>query len=274
MNGMNRIWFSSILTVLSLVDQSFGNLPFQNVDFKRELTAVKGIRPPVQLNNNFFGSVPVLKKPLIGAVLSATVPGVGEFYSRSWLKGALFLSAEIALWVGYRHFWGEYKEWDRTFTQFADEHWSEPKYWVFMAGPAQANISDVNTENYAQYLDRLRAYEREKYSHGLHVEKDQQYYEMIGKYDQFHAGWDDFSDGQPNLTPHRDEYDEMRYKSNKAYKNASACAMVVLANHLLSSFDAAWTIKTDNRKIMSSVRTGWKPSDGGGMAVCTLTINW
>jgi len=260
-------------SVLSWV-QGFCSPHFQNGDFRKALLAGKDNSLLVSMPTAISGSAPALKKPVIGAVLSAAVPGAGEFYAGSWLKGTLFLGAEIALWVGYKHFSDDGKEWDQRFTAYADAHWSEPKYWVFMAGPGQANVANVSEINYTQYLEQLRAYEREHYSHSLHLEKDQQYYEMIGKYDQFHAGWDDFAEGQPTLTPHRDEYDEMRYKSNTAFKNASACAMAVLTNHVLSSFDAVWTVSKSNRRLSANLRTGWMPLDGRGTPVLTFAVRW
>jgi hypothetical protein len=220
--------------------------------------------------------VPDQKKPMLGALFSAAVPGAGECYAGSWLKGSLFFAAEVALWVGYSHYSNKGQTWDDTFTDFANEHWSEPGYWVYMAGPGQANIPGVDMNNYMQYLEKLRDYEKERFSHSLHVEKDQQYYEMIGKYDQFHAGWDDFDGNKPDLTltPHRDEYDEMRYKSNMAFKNASACVMGVLLNHVLSAFDAGWTIKSANKKLHASFRTGWNPDAYGGMPVFSFETAW
>jgi hypothetical protein len=254
--------------------QSMPRSPAEESDFRKNLL------PPESTESVAAGAavpdvtVHGLKKPAIGAALSAVIPGAGECYADSWLKGTLFFAAEIALWIGYGHFSDEGRTWDDTFTRFADEHWSEPKYWVYMAGPGQANIAGVDVNNYQQYLDQLRIFEKENYTHGLHLVKDQQYYEMIGKYNQFHAGWDDFEEGKPILTPNRDEYDGMRYKSNKAFKNASACAMGVLLNHVLSSLDAGWTIRSGNRKIQTGLRTEWKPDPYGGMPVVSFEIAW
>ena len=61
------------------------------------------------------------------------------------------------------------------------------------------------------------------------------------------------------MTSNRNEYEEMRDKSNAEFKKASYCGMVVLANHLISALDAAWTIRGINRQVESKVRIGLKP---------------
>jgi hypothetical protein len=255
----------------------FGQTPFRSSadasknasDFKKSL--LPDSEAPLPKNGTL---PPLLKKPMLAGVLSAAVPGAGELYAGSWLRGSLFFAVEIALWAGYAHFHSLGQDWDGTFIGYADTHWSEPRYWISLAGPGQANIPGVDMNNYTQFLESLRNYEKEHFSHGLHLEKDQQYYEMIGKYDQFHAGWDDFVEGQPALTPHRDEYRNMRYKSNTAFKNASACAMGVLLNHVLSAFDAGWKVNSENKKIRTSFRSSWKQDDRGGMMMVSLDMAW
>ncbi len=217
---------------------------------------------------------PGMKKPVVGALLSGLIPGSGQVYAGSWLKAAGFLSAEVALWVGYAQYSKKGREWDDVFHVYADAHWSEPEYWVFIAGPGLANIADVNEGTYTQYLDALREYERAHFSHGLHVEKDQQYYEMIGKYDQFRAGWDDYTEGQPALTPNRDHYENLRHKSNVQFKRASACAMIAIANHALSAFDAGLTIRNKNRRYHATVRTEPRFVCGDVVPLAVFRLEW
>lgn len=217
-------------------------------------------------------SIPAMKKPAIGGLFSAVVPGTGEMYAGSWWKGALFLGAEVALWVGYAHYADKGQEWDDVFHVYADQHWSEPKYWVFIA--QKANVQGVDENNYQNYLEALRTYEHANYSHGLHVDKDQQYYEMIGKYDQFVQGWDDFIEGQTVLTPNRNHYLDMRNSSNQQFKKASTCAMITVANHVLSAFDAALTINKENRKLEAKFRTGLRTIGENPVPFFAFQMNW
>jgi hypothetical protein len=51
----------------------------------------------------------------------------------------------------------------------------------------------------------------------------------------------------------------MRHNSNREFKKASACAMVVMANHVISALDAAWTISRHNRQIEAAIQFEMKP---------------
>jgi len=232
------------------------SLQRRRINFRQQLYHEKNIGNSFSNQSIIESSVPDLKKPALGILFSTVIPGTGEIYAGSWIKGAFFLGVEIAFWAGYKHYADQGQDWDNVFHIFADQHWSEPKYWVFIA--QRADIPGVTNDTYAAYLTSLRSYEREHYSHTLHEDKDQQYYEMIGKYDQFRAGWDDF-EGNSVVTPNRNRYLDMRNESNKKFKHSSACIMGMLANHVLSAFDAAWTVKSVNKKIKSQFRVGLRP---------------
>ena len=192
------------------------------------------------------------KNTLVGSLLSAVVPGAGEFYAGSWIKGAVFLGAEIALWIGYKSFSDKGQEWEDTFHAFADAHWSESAY--------------------RQWLDTHPEFKDT--THTLPSTKTQQYYEMIGKYDQFKGGWDDYEEGGTELTPNRLYYEDLRHKSNVQFKRASYCAMVVLGNHLLSAFDAAWTIRGINRRIETRMRMSLQRRGESYAPSLALHVNW
>jgi hypothetical protein len=241
-------------------------------DFRNQLVSTKTAAASESMTTPVLETGHKIRKPALGALFSAVIPGTGEAYAGSWLKGAIFLGAEIALWTGYRHFSDKGDEIDGVFHAYADQHWSEPRYWVMIA--QQAKIQGVTESNYAGYMEPLREFERSAYSHSLHLNKDQQYYEMIGKYDQFSAGWDDDHGDGATVTPNRNTYLEMRNDSNMNFKRASACAMGVLANHVLSAFDAGWTVKVGNRRIESKLQSRLEPSEGMGMAVFSWEINW
>ncbi|MBN1782773.1 hypothetical protein JW948_16675 [bacterium] len=222
------------------------------------------------------------KKPGLGLIMSAAVPGSGEFYAGSWIKGLVFAGIETAMWIGYSHYRAEGDRKDDAFRAFADAHWSETRYWVHMAGEASQvfgyeNLSAVNESNYEQYLEGeygLRAYEQAHFSHGLHVIKDQQYYEMIGKYHQFRAGWEDAETSNEVVTPLRGIYEDMEYETDSEYKKAGTCAMVILANHVVSAMDAVWSVKQANRRIQVRPGMGVIPSRGRLEPAFAVNIEW
>jgi hypothetical protein len=86
----------------------------------------------------------------------------------------------------------------------------------------------------------------------------QQYYELLGKYDQFVAGWDDltFADTGNPVTAYTEidsvekvhselrlDYETRRDDSNKHLKRASNIAGLILVNHVISAIDAARTAR-------------------------------
>jgi hypothetical protein len=236
-------------TVMLLILSSavFGQCPVGTENWDRAVELRTNFCMNQQEDSNVSGSavsVTGRKKPLAGVLLSAAVPGAGEIYSGSWIKGAIFLGIETGLWIGYIKFQGEGKDWEDIFHDYADTHWSEEKW----GG--------------------------EEGTHTLPSTKTQQYYEMIGKYNQFMEGWDDWVQGGPNLTPHRNYYETLRDNSNQELIKASYCAMVVLANHVISAFDASWTVKRYNRKIESKARMGLQKVRDEYVPVLSMDLNW
>ena len=195
---------------------------------------------------------PERRIPAVGILLSTAVPGAGEFYANSWLKGAVFLGAEVVLWVGYWKFSDNGEKWEDIFHDFADTHWSEEEWRDWM-------------NQHPEFSDT---------THTLPSTKTQQYYEMIGKYDQFKAGWDDYTEGGQALTSRREHYEELRHKSNVQFKRAGYCTMLALANRVLSVFDTAWTIRRINRKVEGRMRMGMNKGGRESAVFLTLRINW
>mgnify|MGYP000285864697 CR=1 FL=1 len=192
------------------------------------------------------------KKTGIGILLSAVIPGAGELYAGSIAKGVIFLGTEIALWVGYWKFSDQGQKWQDIFQDFADTHWNEKEWRNWMQ--AHPEFGDT--------------------THTLPSGKTQQYYEMIGKYDEFKAGWDDYKDGEPALTPHRDYYENLRNRSNIEFKRASYCVMISLGNRVLSAFDTAITIRGLNHRVKTAMRMGMKRGINGQVPILALRVKW
>jgi len=211
-----------------------------------------------QLNNS-------AKSPLLASVLSFAVPGAGQFYAGNYLKSAAFIAVEAAaITVGLMY---DKKGDDQTrfFEEFADKNWDVKQYarWTIAniekinanVNPANYNIFDVNGNVNWNELNRMETAIGGYYSHRLAPYKDQQYYEMIGKYPQFNPGWNDFGDestpfsyGDP-LTEKFHYYAKERGKANDYYNIASKAVLVIVINHLLSAVDAAWTTSRYNKNL-------------------------
>ena len=94
----------------------------------------------------------------------------------------------------------------------------------------------------------------------------QQYYELLGKYDQFVAGWSDLKDPNGNFinsvsqidsvenfaSELRLDYEVRRDDSNKLLKRASNVAGVIMLNHIFSAIDAARIGRTQSGSEQAS----------------------
>lgn len=212
------------------------------------------------------------KSGLLAGVLSAAVPGAGEIYTGNYLKAALFIAVEAA--AIYFAVDNNQKGDDQTdvYQAFALGNWDPAKY-------ARNSIENFNLD-YDDYeglfLDAARTqinYDRwdlmhkmegdvasmdngKYYSHELAPFMDQQYFEMIGKYQQFNNGWNDFifdpSTGfgyKTELTKNFKDYSKMRGEANDYYNKSSTFVTVIVINHVLSAVDAALSAKWYNEKL-------------------------
>jgi len=173
-------------------------------------------------------------------LFSLIVPGSGEFYAGSKIKAALFFGLDVTLWALYFNYHSKGKDKENEYKTFADQHWSEDGYTQWL-------IDSLGiTSDTARYWDPEKQ-EWTYLSHHLPDKKTQQYYEMIGKYEQFRWGWDDYQD-ESKFSQNRDFYLDMRRISNDWLNKAKYSAMFSLANHILSAFDAAIAVKKYNKK--------------------------
>ena len=173
-------------------------------------------------------------------VFSLIIPGSGEFYANSKIKAALFFGLDVTLWGLYFNYHSKGKDKEKEYIVYADSHWDKYKYTTWLE------------INYGISSDTSRYYDTQnnewKYlSHHLPDGKTQQYYEMIGKYEQFGGGWDDFDEGA-DYSGHRASYVDMRHVSNDWLGKAKNMASISIANHILSAFDAAISVRKYNKR--------------------------
>lgn len=146
-------------------------------------------------------------------MLSAIMPGAGEYYAGKKLRAALFFAIEVAAWTGVIYYYSKGMDKDREFKAFADAHFYEEVYRSYEFKIAK----DVRYGDSSAYKGDRAAWDNEPWNVKIHYlppppegtggfthelpsaqEREsnksmkQQYYEMIGKYiHQFGFGWDD-----------------------------------------------------------------------------------
>ncbi|MDZ7362352.1 MAG: hypothetical protein ONB46_16770 [candidate division KSB1 bacterium] len=248
----------SIAAIFLLMSLPLTSLLAQSSNFSRAALSQnqKASTSPLALSNYpSFYFVDSLNTPAakqqrsVGKALlfSAVIPGSGQLYNKSFLKGLAFVGIEIGAWAINAIYTQRGNEQEREFERYADAHWSEEEYWDFIFAMCQRDPQSAAYNCRRDDLKSLRRWERDHFSHFLPEEKNQTYYENIGKYDQFNFGWDDTNTELGRDSAHRELYTRMRKKANDQFRIATYGASAVLVNHVLSMLEAAYSANRFNR---------------------------
>jgi|WetSurMetagenome_2_1015567.scaffolds.fasta_scaffold19339_4 hypothetical protein len=208
------------------------------------------------------------KSPLLAGLLSAVIPGAGEFYAESYWKAGIFAAIEataITVAVIYNNKGDVATD---EFKAFANENWSARRYaeWLNTYRVELGITNDpidldrVDNKDYSQ----LNANESQvnvggkAFSHHLPPYGDQQYYELIGKYHQFNHGWSDSDENSiewlNNISPNFISYADMHIKPDNIYRVANTAIICLYVNHFLSAIDAVWTAAQFNKDLAVKLR--------------------
>ena len=238
------------------------------------------------------------RSPWIAGLLSLAIPGSGEVYSGSCLKGAIFFATDVAFWTTAYLYDKKGDNQTDVFQDYANAHWNAVRYanWTLdnintinpgvpqnledqyrhdIYGPSVSANPDPNS--YGPPFDvidwvALNNMERDVanngYTHTLPYYNQQQYYELIGKYDQFSRGWDDadLTDISMPITRNSKrmtEYSEMRAQANNYYDVASTFVSVAVVNHVLSALDAFWSATRANKSFHAELKMRMQPTSIG-----------
>ena len=175
------------------------------------------------------------KSPGLAFAMSLLVPGMGELYAGEPKRAAVFLGIEALTWFNYTRWRSKGNDLKADFRAFADRNWDESRYRAWQAYNRARGSPYIETET----LPCKRALD------GCHRVDTQQYYEMIGKYDQFVFGWRDVGDvsfetGNGDVdSSQRIDYEDRRNESNKLLKRASVIVGLAVVNRIASSIHAA-----------------------------------
>ncbi len=270
--------------------------------------------PPLAPDDGPGGGVDE-KSPVLAGVLSLAFPGAGELYSKSYVKAAIFAAVEVTSWaVAYAY---NKKGDDETaaFEAYANQHWSASKYVNWTLNNLGVLVPPPNTPNQQDWGDRIygagnydpadppvssppyrdmswpeinamedvvRSQPDNGFTHLLPAYGDQQYYELIGKYDQFSRGWDDAPDDflSPSDLPLRSnskrfyEYARMRAHANEQYDVAGTFVSVAVINHLVSAIDAIWSASRFNANLHADIKMRVQPTMYGVAPVTEARIRY
>lgn len=204
----------------------------------------------------------------LGVLLSALIPGAGEFYGGNYLKAGIFFGVEILAWATFAYFESKGNKKEEEYQAYADQYWDVRTYarWLKNEGFSESGGINPDEPNRDVLREQIMVCERANFSHTMPEYNSQQYYELIGKYQNFQAGWTNLEHvptkaaGPYNYQTYRDpvftSYAADRQKANDFFDYAKIGPITAIVNHILSAADAAWVISTYNSKI--KVETGFR----------------
>ncbi len=211
------------------------------------------------------------KSPAKAFLLSLAVPGAGEFYNEQKFKAGIFFAVDALLWTGYFIYHKKGSDKENEYKAYANEHYS----W----------------QDFIVWWNTLPEDKQNLYSHRMPYDSENnvpifnhEYYENIGKYDQFQVGWPgginhpydpEAENPETWMPPERATYLELRQQSNDYFSNATTAVMVSIANHIVSAFDAAIGAKRYNKGVKQySLDLKTKNIDGKTTPFLTLTAKF
>lgn len=172
---------------------------------------------------------------------SMILPGAGQYYAGSRIKPIYYLAAEALIWTGYFVYDNKGDNKKRDYQNFALDttHYKWEDFMVWWLG-----LTEAQQDSFSHRLPWDDVNNTPIYDH--------EYFENIGKYDQFQLGWRDIDEypppyGEAVVSPFRQTYLDMRRQANDFYQNANTMIMLALANRIVSAFEAALTAKKYNK---------------------------
>ena len=205
-----------------------------------------------------------VKSPRRAFLYSVLVPGLGEWYAGARTRGLVFFGIEavaVGVWSSWK---SKGNDAEKDFRAVADEQWDPTIYIAWRGSTTSRNSSITHALPCSSYVDVYL--ETGKFK-GCDDADIQQYYELIGKYNQFVSGWADLvrvSDPNPAgyadvdsvenfLSQTRLSYEIQRDDSNRYLKRASTLTGLILINHVFSAIDAARLARARSEGIDEAV---------------------
>lgn len=200
---------------------------------------------------------------------SLILPGAGEYYTGSKFKAAIFLGIEAVSWYGYITNYTTGQDREDEFKAYADQYWNPAAYraWLVDARGVPSDTVPFRDDNG----------EPTTFTHHLPDFKTQQYYEMIGKYDQFQYGWTGTNYNIADSTSeYRTDYLNIRNDANNKFDAARNFAIVAIANRIVSAFDAALSAHRLNKRTdkFSEIRIKARLADYHGKRIPKVTFTY
>ncbi len=290
----NAQWRSELVQTSQITNTLTGNL---DIDLSASPASRTGL-----LGDSLQSAEPVRYSPITAGLLSAVVPGAGQFYTKNYLQSMAFFGVEAAMWIVCAIYNTKGNRETNDFQTYADQNWSVVRYvdWIQAVLPQFSTAGIIISNNTSlppwERVDwaKLNTLEDEigasvttgttgfGFTHSLPERPDQQYYELIGKYPQYVGGWDDAWNGntplytdninfvgtyQMDVSPHFLFYRNMRGQANSYYAVATTASRVLLVNHLFGALEAVWNAAHENHKMQLHAEIQPRTLPGGDVEI-------
>jgi hypothetical protein len=200
------------------------------------------------------GSLRSGRGKVLPLAMSLAVPGLGEAYL-GHIRGYPMMAIDVASWLLLVHYNEQGHKKRDAYYAYAQEHWSEtrmePAYDI--TNPADA----AGLFYYPGFTITVSPQGYKQIPLWVDVTADRrEYFENLGKWDQFVFGWDDFTDPRtfittvaqgdaqyltdPRVSAHRETYRAMRTDSNKQFTNRDRLLYFNIATRIFSFFQVAY----------------------------------
>jgi len=246
---------------------------------------------------------------------SLILPGVGQWYNKSpaWKIG-LFAGIEAAS-IFSRLQWRKKAEDIRLkYEIFADDNWDLETWVSNTLNTPLGNYADVHingthklilvlsgslAEQYGNYVssDSLENNAHWVYTGEVNVLRDRDFYENIGKYDQFIGGWTDCYGAANNQlwfevekdvgdsteiiisTPNKEDYVGQRARSNDYLNMAKYAVSAIMFNHVISALESVWSTQIKNRpkkeqKVKTNLGLLYDQHAKYGVGGIAVSLHW
>ena len=246
---------------------------------------------------------------------SLILPGVGQWYNKSpvWKIG-LFAGIEAASIFSMLQWRKKAEDIRLKYEIFADDNWDLETWVSNTLNTPLGNYADVHingthklilvlsgslAEQYGNYVssDSLENNSHWVYSGDVSVLRDRDFYENIGKYDQFVGGWTDCYGPANNQlwfevkkdvgdsteiiisTPNKEEYVGQRALSNEYLNMAKYAVSAVMFNHVISALEAVWSTQVRNRpkkeqNVQTKVGLLYDQHANYGVGGIAVSLHW
>ena len=251
---------------------------------------------------------PYYRYPGKAMMMSLALPGAGQLYVGRKGKALAFLGVEVAAVLVWKHYLDLGEQETENFELFANVHWDfrdwvvnaslfqggewdsikvgtdgshHLNYYVNLEGDSRVfgNTKD-DADEFIQYLNDPSTKD------SVYIINNRDYYENIGKYDQFFSGWDDADPSNPNIekttsgfiahSDNRDTYLSMRGTANRLKGMAGYAVSALMFNHVVSAIDAIFTTSEWNRDHARrlSGRLWFNPAGSHGVGGLQISLAW